>query len=350
MVNDPHRWFRRSLTIPLYLSAAIVSSVVLPAVLCFTATIDVLRRQNLAWSRAALFVMVYLYCEVWGILSGFLLWVGRPMLGEAGFLHANHTLQRRWSGVLIKALIRLFAIRLEVEGASELAGGPLLLLVRHTSMIDTVLPMHLVAVPHQYRARYVLKAELLRDPCLDIVGNRIENTFVRRGAGAGEAAAVAKLGVDLPDDGLVVIFPEGTRYSSRRRDRRLAEMVKKGDALVTQATALTHTLPPRTGGVLGLLEAAPKADVAFCVHTGLEGIQGFSQLTALVGRRIRVAFWRVSSDDIPDSPEQRRRWLFEEWAAVDNWIAQHHNPQKLREACKATALPAVLNSHTPEQS
>lgn len=32
-------------------------------------------------------------------------------------------------------------------------------------------------------------------------------------------------------------------------------------------------------------------------------------------------FWRVSSDDIPDRTEDRRRWLFDQWRAMDTWLA-----------------------------
>ena len=53
-------------------------------------------------------------------------------------------------------------------------------------MGDTVLPVVFFALPTGVRLRYVLKRELLFDPCLDIVGQRLPNYFARRGAGATE--------------------------------------------------------------------------------------------------------------------------------------------------------------------
>ena len=53
----------------------------------------------------------------------------------------------------------------------------------------------LLSRPHGVRLRYVLKRELLWDPCLDIVGHRLPNAFVRRGSRdtAGDVAAVRGL-------------------------------------------------------------------------------------------------------------------------------------------------------------
>ena len=323
MSSDPQRWRRRALTFPLYLLAALLSAVLLPVVLPLTFLADLTKQHRLAWSRSVLFVTFYLLCEAWAIVVAGSLWLVKPLLGEARFLLINHRLQWVWSQALTHALIRLFSIRLEVTGAEALSGGPLLLFVRHASMVDTVLPMHLIAVPNRFRARYVLKAELLWDPSLDLVGNRIPNTFVRRGQGVGEIAAVGNLGVDLPADGLVVLFPEGTRYSARRQQRRLADLEERADPLLSRARSLRHTLPPRSGGALALMAAAPQADVAFCTHTGLENIQGFRQIPALVGRRIQVAFWRIPAAEVPGT--DRRAWLFDQWAEVDAWISDRQD-------------------------
>ena len=296
----------------------------LPLTVLLALAVDVVQRSRLAWSRAVLFSTVYLCCEAWGIGISALLWLLQPILGPERFATANHALQRQWSRALLGSLVGIFQLRIEVEGAEVLAGGPLLLLVRHASMIDTVLPMHLVTIPNRFRARYVLKAELLWDPCLDIVGNRIPNAFVHRGRGESEVAIVGALGEGLGADGLVVLFPEGTRYSPSRQARRLERMADRSDAMLAAARALQHTMPPYTGGALALIAAAPAADMAFCAHTGLEGIQGFAQLPALVGRRIQVGFWRVPAAEIP--AESQRQWLYQQWARVDAWVAARREP------------------------
>ena len=81
----------------------------------------------------------------------------------------------------------------EIEGGAAVERGPFLLLVRHASVIDTLLPMWAVANPHAYRPRYAVKQELRASPCLDIAGHRVRTAFVRRGEGAREIERVAAL-------------------------------------------------------------------------------------------------------------------------------------------------------------
>lgn len=56
------------------------------------------------------------------------------------------------------------AYQLEVEGVNALQPGPLVVLMRHASLADTLLPAVVIA-SHGIRLRYVLKRELLWDPC-----------------------------------------------------------------------------------------------------------------------------------------------------------------------------------------
>ncbi len=266
----------------------------------------------------------FFVCELVGVGGALVLWLGRPLLGADRYLAAHHALQRTWTWMLISWMLTVYSMRLEAEGVEALAGGPLLLFVRHTSVADTVLPLRLVAQPLGYRARYVIKAELLWDPCLDIVGQRLNNAFIRRGNGASEIAAIAALGQNMAPDNMVVLFPEGTRFSPRQRQRRLAAMVARADPLLPLAESLQHTLPPHTGGALGLLSAAPHADVAFCAHVGFEGVRSLSDATSgvLVGRRVRVKMWRVPAAEIPTEPDAQRVWLFTQWAEVDRWVGR----------------------------
>jgi hypothetical protein len=81
-------------------------------------------------------------------------------------------------------------------------------------------------------------------------------------------------------------------------------------------------LPPRPGGTLGLLEAAPAADVVVCAHTGFEGAASLAEIWkgALVDQTIRVEFRRIPRNGIPVGRDARIAWLFEEWQRVDAWI------------------------------
>jgi hypothetical protein len=135
---------------------------------------------------------------------------------------------------------------------------------------------------------------------------------------------VQALARDLgPRDG-VLIYPEGTRFSEAKRERVLQRLARAGDVKQLEyARALHHVLPPRPGGVLGLLDAAPGADAIVCAHVGFEEAASLTQLWrgALLGRRIRVRFERVPRGHVPSDREARASWLQELWRGVDAWVA-----------------------------
>lgn len=69
------------------------------------------------------------------------------------------------------------------------------------------------------------------------------------------------------------------------------------------------------------LDAAPDADVLVVAHRGLEGLANATDLLngSVVGAQIEVRIWRVSADEIPRG-EARRRWLFDWWKRVDDFV------------------------------
>jgi hypothetical protein len=95
-------------------------------------------------------------------------------LGCARWATLHYRLQDAWGTSLLAAAVRLFDLRLEIdEQGARLVECPYLLLLRHASTGDTLPASALVGRPHGIRIRYVLKRELLWDPCLDVVGNRL---------------------------------------------------------------------------------------------------------------------------------------------------------------------------------
>ena len=58
----------------------------------------------------------------------------------------------------------LMGLTVSVEGDDVVAPGPVIVLVRHASIVDNLLPSVFVARAHRIRLRYVLKRELLADP------------------------------------------------------------------------------------------------------------------------------------------------------------------------------------------
>ena len=203
--------------------------------------------------------------------------------------------------------------------------APILVLARHASLVDTMLPARYVTRAHGIRLRYVLKKELLIDPALDIGGNRLPNHFVDRGAaGAGaEVTAIRALAEGMADSEGMMIYPEGTRYSDGKRERYVASLVRKGGIIGEIASRYEKVLPPRPGGTLALLDAT-SADVVVLAHRGLEGFATVKDIWSgdLVGSRIDVRLWRVPRSDIPEGRSQRVEWLYRIWADIDVWVSE----------------------------
>jgi 1-acyl-sn-glycerol-3-phosphate acyltransferase len=158
------------------------------------------------------------------------------------------------------------------------------------------------------------------------VGNRLPNSFVGRSSGDSyrEVELMRNLG---PQDG-VIIYPEGTRFTEARRDRIIDQLERKGETyLAERAREFKNVLPPRLGGPLNLLERNEAADVVFCAHFGFDGVVDLRDFLrgSLVGRVVRVRFWRVSFASIPKTREERADWLFENWARIDDWVGRQKN-------------------------
>ena len=316
----------------LWLSCLVLSPVVLP----LTALVDALTRRRFATLRLCCFVCWYLTCEVFGVLAAFLIWLrsGGPFISNwQAFEARNFTLQRHWGTTLARGGMWLYGLRIEATWNGEpLAQGspppPLIVLMRHASLMDTVLGLLVISAPHRLRLRYVLKRTLLLDPCLDIVGNRIPNWFVERGAHSNlDIAEIAQLldGCDRGDG--VLIYPEGMRFTAARRARVLESLQTKDPSLWEYARHLEHVLPPRRGGTLALLrlnlKRQPQAEVLICSHTGFEGSATLGQILRgdLINRVIRMQLTRIPSTQLPSREADLEPWLMEQWRRVDAYVA-----------------------------
>jgi len=325
------RYGRRILTVPTYLALTVFATLSLPllAPLCWLVS---LRPSTRGALRSGAFVLAYLWCESIGIAVSGWLWLrhGLPARGSRRwqrFLAANFTLQCWWANALKVAAERLFRLRFEVEGANALDGAPAIVLPRHASIADTIIPMVFYAIPHQVRLRYVLKRELLFDPCLDIVGNRLPNCFVARSGADAQADIdrVAALTSDRASNEGFLIYPEGTRFSADRRARVLDSLVARvGAADLQRMQRWTDLLPPRPGGALALIDNAPDLDLVFCAHTGFEGASHFSTLIngSWIDAAIRIRFWRIARRDVPNNAAAQREFLFTQWDRMQETVAE----------------------------
>jgi len=324
------RWARRAITIPAYLAAWVAWIAATPLWLAAAAVVDLWRGKGAIAIRCAAMLTVYLSCEVIGILAAGGLWLWKRLfrVDPERWLDVHFRLEAWWGATLFRAVVTIFGLRVIVRDRARLGRGPYLLLVRHASAGDTLLASALVSRPFGMRLRYVLKRELLWDPSLDLVGHRIPNAFIdRAGDEAGaEARRVQELarGLGLGDG--VLIYPEGTRFSEAKRQRLLERLRERGDVkLLEYARSLSHVLPPRPGGTLALLDAAPSVDVVICAHTGFEGTASLRDVWngALLRREVTVEFRRVPRAEVPTGRADRIAWLQDEWRRVASFVAEH---------------------------
>ena len=308
----------------------IVACVGAPLWLGLVAIFDLLSlKPRLPRTRGVAFLIWYLFCELWGSLLGMVIWVlwlGGRRGGPLAWLEVNALMQRWWTQALFDGTRVIYQMRSVIEGTEVARHGPFLLFVRHTSTADTVVAAVLIANPNKILMKYVAKKELLWDPCLDLIGQRLPNAFVDRSGGrtGNDVQAVADLARNLDAHSVVLIYPEGTRYSVAKRDAQVEKLKAQGKTeLAARAAQFQHVLPPKLGGPLALIAAAPGVDIVILEHTGFEGAATMRTFFggAMIGGTLRVRLRRIKASDIP--AVGREQWLFEQWLEVEHFVATH---------------------------
>lgn len=322
------RWGRRAISLPtIYLGLAIVALGfpfwVALAALADLATGGARRRWPVV--RSAFLVLGYFFWVCFGVTS----WAATELISfgipRPRYLRRLFRLQQIWARGLFNMARRALSLRVHVEEGFVPDEQPILLFVRHASLVDVLLPAVFVSGPHDVLLRYVMKREVLFDPAIDLVGQRLENAFVSRGKGSAEREenAIRALASGLGEREGVIVFPEGTRFSEEKRNDALERIRASGDTVrLARAERLHHVLPPRSRGPLAVLESAQRADVIFLAHRGFDGAVGALDLLrgSLIGRAIELKTWRVPRAQVPVERVACLAWLDGEWARVDAWI------------------------------
>ncbi len=312
---------RRLRSIPALVAAAVLLVVLLPFWLPLAALFDLVRgRLRLPTVRLLGFGVCWAWLETAGVTIAAALW----LVGRAGHRPSHFRLQRWWAARLMAALRVTTGITIEAADAQCMVPGPAILLCRHASLADSLLSVWIITSVARMNPRYVLKRELLFDPCLDIVGNRLPNHFLDREApdSSTELSALTALSAGLADDEIAVIFPEGTRASPSKRARALDKIRERDPERAERMGALQHLLPPRPAGSAALLAGSPEADVVIGWHVGFDGLDTFGGiLRHLAAAPLPVRFHarRVPRSDVP-SGDAFTRWLDDQWLLADRAV------------------------------
>jgi 1-acyl-sn-glycerol-3-phosphate acyltransferase len=293
-----------TVTTPLWLTAAIV--------------VDVVRvRRRLPLARLLAFGVCWCWIESGGVMRAFGLWA----TGRVGDRDAHYRLMGWWAGALIRALSATTGVEPRVEGGEALDGGNAIVLARHASLADSLLSGWAIRTQAGLFPRYVLKKQLLFDPCLDIVGLRVPNHFLDRDADDAdtELDALRALAAGVGSDVVAVIFAEGTRANDRKRTRSLEKIGARDPDRARRLSDLRRLLPPRVAGSAALVAGAPDADIVFAWHTGFDGLDSFGGMLAHLARPlppVRFVTRRVLRADVPEG-DAFGPWLDEQWLRMD---------------------------------
>ena len=219
---------RRALTVPAVAlgAAALTGSAAVWAPVA--AAVDLARSgTRLPRLRLLSFGWAWTTLETLGVGAATGLW----LIGRGDDHDAHYALQRWWAARLVDSL-RIFAnLKIEIDGLERLAPGPIVMCARHASIADSLLPAWLLGRVGM-QPRYVLKDDLLLDPCLDIVGNRLPNHFVDRRPddSASELDHLEHLAQGMGHNDAAVIFPEGMVVTEARRTRAITRVAERDSA------------------------------------------------------------------------------------------------------------------------
>ncbi|MDQ2622757.1 MAG: 1-acyl-sn-glycerol-3-phosphate acyltransferase [Actinomycetota bacterium] len=328
------RMTRRVIGIAAEVLAFVLMTVLFPLLLLIAAIVDLSLwiRNRKPW--VAVRLLPAMWCFLFGEIEALVklpfiyAFTGGPF-GRGSIRRRRwiYVLRIRWARNHLGAVRKLFGMKLEVENLELTAKGPFILMIRHASILDNLLPDVLIGHTYGIGVRFVIKREIQTLPAIDIGGRWIPTVFIRRGSldPATEIAAVRDLTHDMSPGEIVGIYPEGTRPTPQKIARAQEIISERQPGIAPYAARLNHLLPPRMGGPLALIdEASAGTDLVFCAHYGFDGIRTVGNIWHgdLVGATIKVRFWRCAGEEVPPGEQARTEWLFDRWQVLDDWVGE----------------------------
>jgi 1-acyl-sn-glycerol-3-phosphate acyltransferase len=317
---------RRLISMPGLILGAVILTVAIPVWLPLVLVIDACRlRWRFPLARLLSFAVCWAWLETVGVVCSAFYW----LTGQSKNLTKHYALQRWWADRLLAALKATCGFSVEVEEIEALQPGPILMFARHASLADSLVSAYVVTTLAQMKPRYVLKRELLADPCLDVVGQRLPNHFLDRNAtdSTPELQALEALVTDIDVSTVGIIFPEGTRANEKKRKRAIEKIALIDSARADRLHDMKHLLPPRPAGAAAMLRGCPSADVVFAWHVGFEGLDTFGGILRAISSRmppIRFHLRRVERTGIPSNSitdtDELTKWLDSEWIRMDREV------------------------------
>jgi len=322
------------------LGATVAATIMFPIVGPILIAADVIRvRWRLPLLRVYLFALQYMINDSVEILLAPVYWVaagfGTRLRSPASI--ARHQRLQWWSvSILERRAEQLLGLRVNVsaEASTELTeagGGPVIVISRHVSLFDASLS-GLLFWREGFQVRGIIMAELLADPGFDLLYGRLGSVFIPRDDGGRARDEVKRLTASTSNDDLsttaFVLFPEGRLFQPDVKKRALERLATGDPERAERLSALRHTLPPRPGGLLILMDALPEADIVLVDHRGLDAYPSLGLMTSLVPLTdpVTVTARRIARTDIPSDEAGRVEWLDELWLEIDRSLDEEAQP------------------------
>jgi 1-acyl-sn-glycerol-3-phosphate acyltransferase len=204
------------------------------------------------------------------------------------------------------------------------AASGVIVLARHCGPGDSLFIAWLLASYHRLSLRIVLKSTLRWEPAVDLAGDHLPLCFVSRG-GSRARRGVESLAGSLAPGAALLIFPEGGNFSWERWRDSVRRLTMRGEhRWALRARRRTHTLPPRPGGAVAALAAAPDADVLLLAHSGFASDGRDRDWWRLpVHHRLTIRTVLLPAGLVPREEAAAREFLDRAWSQVDTWVEGH---------------------------
>ena len=330
----PPIWIRRLVFGPVVVALAVVLLTTLPIWLILGVALSPFMPGHLRVPRLVWLAIVYVIWDAAALVALFALWIASGFgarIRSPWFQRAHYVLTGFFLRILFWIARWSLHLQIDVVGTdpdTALPGRPEIVVSRHAGPGDSFVLIHSLVNWFAREPRIVLKATLQWDPAVDVLLNRLPNRFVSPGHHASKTLVeeVGELADGLDDNDAFVIFPEGGNFTPRRRVRAIAKLRDRGmPDLAVRAEGLRNVLPPKPGGLLAAIDAAPDAGVIFVAHTGLDQMITVSDVwrELPMDKRLVMRFWSVPPEEIPADEAERITWLYDWWARIDAWIEEH---------------------------
>jgi hypothetical protein len=163
------------MTISTYFLLWVLLTVLAPVWIPVTIIVGAVRRSSFVILRLLTFFWIYLLIELLGLVAAAGIYLITPGNIERRY-DLFFRLQCWWGGSLFDWLSRVLSLSASIEGDDQILPGPVLVFVRHASIIDTAVPVAFISGAKGLRLRYVFKREILVDSCIDVAVHAAGNS------------------------------------------------------------------------------------------------------------------------------------------------------------------------------